>query len=203
LLKSVAALARTFAEDIMRSQTALVVAVLAAGMAAPLAADTPATDAAVTAVWVPQKLSYTFLGFTSKYSCDGLQDRMRRVLLKLGARAADLQVRQKGCAGGFGRPTAFPGVNVQMSVLKPADAKTPPGTPTVAAHWERIDLTRGRDPIDAAGDCELTEQIKEQVLPKFTTRNIDYSSTCIPNQLTVGGTQLKADVLVADAAAKP
>jgi hypothetical protein len=184
----------------MRSLSALVLAILATG---PALADPPAQDAPVMAVWVPQKLSYTFLGFTAKYSCDGLQSKMRRILLKLGARASDLQVRQKGCAGGLGRPTAFPGVNVQMSVLQPADANTPPGTTTVPAHWRRVDLTQGRDPVDAAGDCELTEQVKQQVLPKFATRNVDYRSTCIPNQLTVGGTQLKTDVLMADAPAKP
>ena len=41
------------------------------------------------------------------------------------------------------------------------------------------------------------EQIKTRILPLFTTRDVNYSSTCIPNQLTIGGTRLKAEVLVA------
>jgi|SRR5580658_1272091 hypothetical protein len=172
------------------------IVLVAAALAAPVLADAPADT--VTAVWAPQKLSFTFLGFTAKYSCDGLQDKMRRVLLKLGAQAKDLSVRQKGCAGGLGRPSAFPGVYVQMNVLQPVTDKTDAAAVRVNAHWQTVDLTASRDPVDAAGDCELTEQIKEQVLPKFTTRNVEYRSTCIPNQLTVGGTQLKAEVLIAD-----
>ena len=187
----------------MRLLSVVSVALVTAGLAAPLSAADP-TAAPVASVWTPQKLTFTFLGFTAKYSCDGLQDKMRRVLLKLGARASDLSVRQRGCAGGLGRPTAFPGVTVQMSVLQPVTDKTDAAAPRVNAHWQPVDLTAGRDPVDAAGDCELTEQIKQQVLPKFTTRNVDYRSTCIPNQLTVGGTQLRAEVLIADAPpAKP
>jgi hypothetical protein len=40
--------------------------------------------------------------------------------------------------------------------------------------------------------------VKQQVLPLFTTRNVDLKSTCIPHQLTPGGTQLTADVLAPD-----
>jgi hypothetical protein len=67
----------------------------------------------------------------------------------------------------------------------------------VPARWKSVNLTSSRDPIDAAGDCELVEQIKARVLPLFTTRNVNYSSSCIPYQLSVGGTHLTADVLVA------
>ena len=77
----------------------------------------------------------------------------------------------------------------------------------VPAHWKLVELTTERDPLRQAGDCELIEQAKTRVLPLFTTRNIDYHSSCIPNQLQVGGTVLKAEVLIADeqlaAAAKP
>jgi hypothetical protein len=82
-----------------------------------------------------------------------------------------------------------------MQVLTPASSTD---TQPLQAHWKLVDLTASRDPLDVAGDCELIEQIKEQVLPLFTTRNVQYQSTCIPNQLQVGSTQLKAEVLVAD-----
>jgi hypothetical protein len=173
-----------------------VTAVLAACLSGPLRADTPDAGA-VQAVWVPQQLRFTFLGFTAKYSCDGLQDKVRRTLLKLGARP-DLSVQWMGCAGGIGRPTQFPGVQVKMHVLQLLDDKNAAAGPPVNAHWRLVDVTSGRDPIDVAGDCELTEQIKQSLLPKFTARNVEYRSTCIPNQLTVGGTSLKAEVLIAD-----
>ena len=186
----------------MRPLTAAVAALMLSPAAA-LLADTPPADAPVAAVWAAESLRFTFLGFTAKYSCDGLQDKIRRTLLKLGARP-DLKVQWTGCAGGISRPTPFPGVSAKMFVLRPASEQDIAAGQSVPAHWRTVDVNAGRDPLDAAGDCELTEQIKQRILPKFTTRNVEYRSTCIPNQLTVGGTQLKAEVLVADpAAAKP
>jgi hypothetical protein len=84
-------------------------------------------------------------------------------------------------------------------VLEPLGDKAPaPDTQIVAAHWKTVEVAPKGDPLSAAGDCELTEQIKQRILPLFSTRNVEYSSTCIPNQLQVGGTRLKADVLIAD-----
>jgi hypothetical protein len=150
------------------------------------------------AVWTPKELRFTYMGFTSHYSCDGLRDKMRVILLQLGARP-DMKLRETPCAGDFGKPTHFPGVTVSMNVLTPFDpAKASAAETPVPAHWKSVEISTDRDPLREAGDCELIEQVKPHVLPLFTTRNIEYRSTCIPNQLQVGGTQLKADVLIAD-----
>lgn len=170
-------------------------------VSAPLAL---AADETVSATWTARELQFTYQGFTARYSCDGLRDRMRQALLTLGARK-DLTVTATGCVGGFGVATPFPGVSAKFSVLEPAKDDSSAGTQTLPAHWQRVDLTdrNRRDPVEAAGDCELIEQIKTRVLPLFATRNIDYQSTCIPHQLQVGGTTLKADVLVADPPGAP
>ncbi len=170
----------------------------AAISAEPVAGDAAAAPA-VEAVWTPKELNFTFLGFTAHYSCDGLQGRMQKILLHLGARPADLQVLPGPCAASFGRPDHFPTVRVKMNVLVPATGKTGDAdVPTVPAHWKLVDLTAAKDVVKEAGDCELIEQVKQRVLPLFTTREIDYTSTCIPYQLTIGGTQLRAQVLIAD-----
>jgi hypothetical protein len=147
-------------------------------------------------VWTPKELRFTYMGFTSHYSCDGLADKMRTILLQLGARP-DLKIRELPCAGGLGRPTEFPGVTVNMNVLKPWDAGSANATATpVPARWKPMELSTDRDPLKEAGDCELIEQVKAHVLPLFSTRQVDFRSTCVPNQLQLGGTQLKAEVLV-------
>ena len=74
-----------------------------------------------------------------------------------------------------------------MSVLAPLDDKSAPGTTPVASVWRNVDVPRTQ-PLAAAGDCELTEQIKQSILPLFTTRNVEYRSTCVPHQLSPGGT---------------
>jgi hypothetical protein len=138
------------------------------------------------------------MGFTSHYSCDGLRDKMRSILLQLGARP-DLTVREVPCSGLAGRPTEFPGVTVNMNVLAPWDAtKTNVNATPVPAHWKNVEISTDRDPLREAGDCELIEQVKSRVLPLFNARQVDYHSSCVPNQLQIGGTQLKADVPIAD-----
>ena len=178
-------------------------------LAEPPAESTPPQATPPTwAVWTPKELRFTFMGFTSHYSCDGLADKMRSIVLQLGARSSDLKVREIPCSGSPGRPTEFPGVTVNMNVLKPWDAASANAAATpVPARWKAVEISTDRDPLREAGDCELIEQVKTRVLPLFTTRNVEYHSTCVPHQLQIGGTVLKAEVLVADeqqtAGAKP
>ncbi len=67
---------------------------------------------------VERKLDYTYMGFTSKYSCDGLRDSVREVLLALGARKKDLKIQSGGCINSEG-VEPFPGVAATFSVLVP------------------------------------------------------------------------------------
>jgi hypothetical protein len=155
-----------------------------------------AAQDAVTAVWVPKHIEFIYQGFTTHYSCDGLQDQIRDMLEKLGAQ--NLKVRQMGCVRPEG-PTVFPGVNVTMSVLVPASSaeasKAQSSATPVQAQWKEVVLMPLNSGYNEGGDCELIEQFKQQFLPLFTTRKIDYGSTCVPYQLTMG-THLSAQVLV-------
>jgi hypothetical protein len=184
-------------ERIARFTAALVVASLCAAAGSPAVAAAAAGEE--TAAWVQKEINFRYVGFTTKYSCDGLQDRIRRFLLELGARD-DLKMTGYGCIG-VNSPETSPGVRIVLHVLQPASATA---GQTVAAHWKSVDLlsTRDlRDPLDAALDCELIAQLKRDVLPLFAVRHVDYSATCSVHTPVVGGTRLKADVLVADSTA--
>ncbi len=162
-------------------------------------AESSAGAGAVSAVWAPKQLNFIYRHATATYSCDGLQEKMRSILLKLGARA-DLQVRGYGCTRLVG-PDPLAGVSIRMNVLQPADRQA---GQAVAAHWKRVDVLTdydNHDPIDATGDCDLINEVRHQVLPLFATRKLDYSATCEQHQLVPGGTRLKAEVLVPDQAA--
>jgi hypothetical protein len=170
-----------------------------AAAAAAFLAAVPVLAAAqdsVTAVWVPKHIEFIYQGFTTHYSCDGLQEQIRTMLQKLGAQ--DLKVRQMACVRLEG-PTEFPGVNVTMSVLVPASSaeasKAKSSGPQVQAQWKDVVLMPENASYDDQGDCELIEQFKETFLPLFTTRNVNYGSTCFPHQLTLG-THLSTQVLV-------
>jgi hypothetical protein len=151
------------------------------------------------AAWTAKEVRFTYQGFTTRYSCDGLRDKVRSALLALGARK-DLTVQETACSARSGRPDRFPGVTIKMQVLTLLSAgAAAPDAAAVAAHWKTVDLHLDRDAVADSGNCELLEQIKQSILPLFSTRNIEYSSTCVPHQLSAGGTRLRVDVLVSDA----
>lgn len=153
------------------------------------------------AVWTDKELTYVYQGFTTKYSCDGLRDKMRGVLLDLGAEKKTLKVTELGCSSDFGRPDPFPGVKVKMRVLQPAAFNTS-DKDLVAAHWQPVDLKLRDSFATDSGECELVEQIQQRVVPLFAARNVQLRTDCIPHQATATPPSLKMQVLAPDAAAQ-
>jgi hypothetical protein len=174
---------------------------LGCGMSAPLWADE--SSGSVPAVWADKELTFVYQGFTTKYSCDGLRDKMRGVLLDLGAEKKSLKVLQLGCSSPAGRPDPFPGVRAKMRVLQPAGGSAGDQQPPVAAHWQPLDLKLPNSFTVDSGECELVEQIRQKVLPQFSVRNVELKSTCIPHQATATRPSLKLEVLKPDAAPHP
>lgn len=160
-----------------------------------------ANEAAATpkemAVWTPKEVQFTYMGFTTHYTCDGLRDTVRDWLLQLGARKDDLKVYEQPCTSPD-RPDPFPGVRIKMSVLTPAPSTVSDVKQMVPAQWKTVKLPDRETLLNAAGQCELLEQFKKTVLPLFTTRNVDLVANCVPHQLEPLGTKLQADVLVSN-----
>jgi hypothetical protein len=200
----------------MWKSSAIAVVSLGLGLGAlvPAFAADAAAQAPVTtepAVWTQKEVQFTYMGFTTHYTCDGLRDAVREMLLQLGARKDDLKVYEQPCSRPD-RPDPFPGVKIKMSVLQPATERSAresqagagtPGasgadSPLVEAYWKPIKLPYRATGLDAAGQCELLEQFKHTVLPLFTTRNVNLQATCVPHQLDSAGTSLQAEVLVTD-----
>src|SRR5258707_15163032 len=85
----------------------------------------------IAAVWKEQQLRFFYLGRTSRYSCDGLRDKVRAMLLELGARR-DLRIEALGCEGSaaqsrLGAPG--PSLNIVFSALALPDTKLKPFNP--------------------------------------------------------------------------
>lgn len=153
-----------------------------------------------SAVWSEKELTFVYQGFTTHYSCDGLRDKMRGVLLDLGADEKTLKITQLGCTSLAGRPDPFPGVKAKMRVLEAvagtADDKAVP------AHWQPVDLKLRNSYLTDSGECELVEQIRQRVLPLFAVRDVDLKTNCIPHQATATRPMLKLEVLAPDAASQ-
>lgn len=162
----------------------------AAGEAAGAGADRAA--AAQSARWVKKKFTFVYQGFTTHYSCQGLRDKVRAVLLQLGARRSDLNVHEIGCTTSIGRPEPAPSVGGTLYVLEPASSST---QHAVEAAWQRVKVRVGTSGLDEAGQCELVEQVKQRILPLFSTRDVIFDPHCIPHQLTPSGSVLSVEVL--------
>ncbi len=175
----------------------LVTAVVACGAAS--AAD---AASAQPAQWVQKQIHFVYMGFTAHYSCDGLRDDVRTILLELGARKEGLDVHEFGCTQFEGAPETNPGVMGTFYVLQPVaqgESEGPSGT-VVPAHWQTVNVRLSSSARLEAGQCELIEQVKQRILPLFNTRNVQYQSNCVPHQFTIPGAVLKAEVLKPDQA---
>lgn len=174
----------------------LIAGCAAAALALLFAAGAPAFGAE-HGVWVKKKIFFIYQGFTTTYSCQGLQDTVTSVLLQLGARKSGMELHQTGCAFGFNTPTPNPGVAGSFYVLEPASSSAPNA---VDAQWQTVTVhidsgDTGATGRDKAGTCELIDQVKKSILPLFPARNVKYKSVCYPNTLLITGSMLQAQVL--------
>jgi hypothetical protein len=189
------------------------------------AAESPVTAANAApeeGAWVLRQVNFNYMGFTSFYSCDSLASRLRTLLVLSGARE-DLKVRPRGCAEGSNQVTRMPGARLEFRTFVPA-AKLPPPPPPApkteaparqlgrdapklkrvegAANepgvgaWRTVALDgRGlRDAVEA-GDCELVEQFVREVLPLFTTRNVEDRTRCAPGHRSSFDVNLRFEAL--------
>lgn len=144
-----------------------------------LADGAPAAAPREPGVWQKHEYSFAFMGFTSTYSCDGLADKLKILLIASGARS-DAKARAGACASGFGRPDKFARADLSFYTLAPAGDGT--ASPPVDGVWNPVVLAAHKPRDLGTGDCELVEQFKTSVLPMFTTRNLESRTSCVPHQ---------------------
>ncbi|HMN44484.1 MAG TPA: hypothetical protein PKE27_07930 [Povalibacter sp.] len=179
--------------------------------AAETSADAPAPH--VQAIWKTQELSFYFQSFTTFYACRSLEDRVRMLLIELGA-DKDVKVRATSC---FGNEIArLP--HVRINVTAPIEAtpealaelektrstrelaarvrgeRMTESTEQFPAYWKPVSLSRGSFRLEP-GDCELVEQLKRSVLPKLSIRIVKDNMSCMPNQNSIGQPRLEVEAL--------
>jgi len=165
---------------------------LSCGSDVSLAATASATADVVSGAWQHRKLTFSYVGFTTAYTCDGLEDHVRQILLNIGARK-DLRVTANGCPGPFNSPSHSAFVNVDFYALAPAaDAS---GSETVKAHWTALELTPQRPNFMGAGDCELIQGMQDLITQNFALRSLEYRTSCFPNEVSLNGFSVKGQAL--------
>jgi hypothetical protein len=165
---------------------------LIASGATHAAEDTPAAPSEPS-VWQRHQATLLYDGVTTHYTCDGLEDKVRSLLLYLGARA-DLKVRAFGCSGGFDHPSRIGTVSTDFYSLATADAAAD-ATQTVPGKWVALTIAPKRPNWMGDGECELVEQMKGLLTLGFSMRNVDYRTTCLPHQVTIADYSVKGEIL--------
>jgi hypothetical protein len=165
------------------------------------------------AVWKPIDTVFTYSGFTSYFSCDGLADRVRDVLRQIGAR--HLKVYGLSCADLSG-PAVAPGVRImgEIPVEATPDAvaavakareerakdryavKTANATPDEFTAIRRtVTLSNRRDLATQSGDCELLEQIQGRLFPEIGVKVTSTNLYCTPRHLDIATRTMEVETL--------
>lgn len=156
---------------------------------------------ALTGTWQKHQYPFWAMSFTSTYSCDGLADKLKVLLLAAGARA---DVKANGaCSSGFGRPDKLAQADLTFYTLIP-DADAKPGEGVRAdGQWRPVTLAVHSPRELGLGDCELVDQFRTQVLPMFATRNVSSQTSCVPHQNSGSNINLKFESFAALPAKPP
>jgi hypothetical protein len=144
------------------------------------------------AVWKEQHASFFYEGRTARYSCDGLRDKVRALLLDLGARR-DVTVVSLGCGGAGPAAGAGPvggSAAPSLSIVFAAPALPHPAAKPLhagdlaatAARFETFTITLDAFRNLGIGDCELVEEFTRQLLPRLATRNVRQDIACTPGR---------------------
>jgi hypothetical protein len=151
-----------------------------------------AADTYTRASWQHREAKFTYLAHTSYYTCEGLEGKIREVLLHMGARK-DLKVSASGCPNPS-TPSSFQWVDVDYYALVPVQADTDRAD-VDNAHWDELSLTARRPSFMGEGECDLIEQMKPVIKEGFALNDLDYRTSCFPHQITMGDYKVTGRVL--------
>jgi hypothetical protein len=166
----------------------------------PVWAAGEASGTLLPAVWKEQRLDFSYMGRTARYSCEGLRDKMRSLLLDLGARR-DLKVSVYACDESAPLHKGYLGPRLGIVFSSPAlpDGAAQPlhagDLSPVDARYESFTLTSDAFRNFGIGDCELVEEFSRQILPKLATRDVKQDITCVPYQASGSRFFVRGEIL--------
>ena len=150
----------------------------------------PANVTTVSAVWQHHTVRFNYYGITALYSCDGLESKIRALLLHLGARK-DAKVSARGCPNGPSAPGSSAILETDFYTLAPTeDARE-----AVQAHWEHVEVSPTHPNFMGRGDCELIHEMKDLISKNFTLRDVGYRADCTPHEVNIDDFTIKTEAL--------
>jgi len=176
-----------------------------------------AEEAPVSAVWHSQEIEFEYGGGSTMYSCGGLRDVVRRILLRLGARE-DLRVTVFGCEVAYlparvqitltsaipandpellQRLTTYDARRLLIARVRGEKLPTASDLERIPAVWQRISLVSDRKLRLRPSDCDLVRQIRRAVVPRLGVQVVSDQLNCSSALGSVGRPRLTVDALIA------
>jgi hypothetical protein len=172
-----------------RTELAILLAGALLGSAAMAAEDGASTE---QASWRHTKQTFHYYGFTSAYTCGGLEDKVRLILRLFGARK-DAKAFATGCERESLHPSRSAWVTVEFDAL--AAGPVASGAEAVAGQWTPIQVEANR-PFDMEeGDCEIMDHMRYVLLQGFAFKDLEYRATCMPHARILGSWRVRGQVL--------
>lgn len=214
-MKTVFVSCRTFRRTFPRRERwALAFLIAVAPITAPMA-NSLVDQENVTAVWKAQQVNFEYRGYSTTYSCRSLEDKLTMILRTVGARE-DVQLRSYVCDEQLGiarfqvsmqSPVVASEENVReitshdskdeliarVNGEKLASAADVERFPAV---WKTVSFSRDRTLRLERGDCELVQQLRQQILPRMSIQVVKDNLRCSSSLGNVGPPRLTVSALV-------
>jgi hypothetical protein len=193
----------------------LAVLLTTAAMTAVAQAGATDTEASIAVVWHSQVVKFEYRAGRTLYMCRSLQRKVERVLLQIGARdharfirfycgdlssvaTAEIEVISpiEATEENLRRLTDYGSKEVLIARVNGKSLPAAADVPLFPAAWSTVSLSGMQF---TRGDCELLQQLRQQVLPKLAVRivsdNLQQCSTVFARSVAP---QLVVEALVSD-----
>ena len=189
--------------------------IIAAAPAGLAIAGSSADAGSVEAVWKAQQVNFEYRGYSTTYSCRSLENKLETILRSVGARE-DLQLQSYACDEQLGI------ARFQILLQSPV-AATPENIRDITTHdakdeliarvqgeklaraedvqrftavWKTVSFARDRRMRLERGDCELIQQLRQQILPRMSVHIVKDNVRCSSSFGNVGPPRLTVSALV-------
>jgi hypothetical protein len=125
------------------------------------------------AAWRRHDVTVTLRHLPERYSCEDLQHKFHDLLLALGARG-DPRIVVDPCGKRSGGLAHSREVHLQFELL----AQAQPRFARVQAEARTIRFSPGYPPSLGETDCELMQQIKDELFPETVDRIVSFDLAC-------------------------
>ncbi|WP_153067448.1 hypothetical protein [Steroidobacter cummioxidans] len=181
----------------------------------PTAVMAGSPDETVIAVWKAQQVNFEYRGYSTIYNCRSLEDKLQMILRSVGAHD-DLRLQSYVCdeqlnIARFQISMQSPVIASEETVreLTTRDSRDQlvarlngqqlPGAADLerfAAVWKTVSFAHDRHMRLERGDCELVQQLRQQILPRMSVQIVKDNVRCSSAMGNIGAPHLTVSALV-------